>query len=120
MIDLIPKVLKWLVSALFFILAMKMLNLTMNGASWSLIIAIFSFGIIYWQYTSKSAMGKPVMLASIGVLICTAAAALYLPAWLPFFPSGFFPFNGGFFMDWGGLTVLLGGPVMAWVFDKYD
>jgi len=84
-----------------------------NGHPGPLILALFSFGIVYWQYKSRSEIPWQVAVASVAILAVAGAAALFLPVAL-------FPFNAGFFPAWCGWSLLIGIPAIAWTYWNYD
>jgi len=113
--DIFPKVLKWCVSAFFLIWGIGFLVMVKQYDHMGpFILALFSFGIVYWQYKSRADIPKEVMLASLGVLVVAGLAALYLPE------VRFPPFNFGFFGTWSGWALVIGVPVISWTYHEFD
>lgn len=114
MSGLVPKILKWYTSAFFLIWGLGFLVMVkQHDHVGPLILAMFSFGIVYWQFKSRSDLSRQVIIASIMVLLAAAGASYY--AYLDTFP-----FNQGFFAAWAAWTLLLGTPVIGWTYWKYD
>lgn len=112
--ELFPKVLKWDISAFFFILGIYFLALVEQGGHVGpLILALFSFGIVYWQYKKSDKMPWQVALASALVLAASWAAARYISLDYGVFGFGFYP-------AWTAWTIFLGTPVIAFAHQKYS
>lgn len=112
-VDLFTKTLKWSVSAFFLILALLFLDMVRtSGNIEPIILAIFSFGIVYWLYRSANEIPWQIGAASLVILTLTAGVALYVP-------FDHFPFNVNFYLAWASWTVALGAPVIAILYRKY-
>lgn len=112
--ELLPKVLKWMLSVFFLILGVSFLyRVHENGHPGPLILAVFSFGLVYWQYKSVKDIPKQVAIATALVMVAGGIAGYYVPL-------NEFPFNFGFFIDWAACSLIAGTPVIAWAYNKYD
>lgn len=113
MASLIPKVIKWCVSAFFLIWGVGFLVMVKQlDHIGPLILAMFSFGIVYWQYKSRNEIPREVAIASLAVVALAGAAS-----WFLFIDA--FPFNQSFFAAWSAWTLLIGIPVIGWTYWKY-
>lgn len=110
--ELFPKVLKWNISALFLILGLYFIFLVDRGGHIGpLILAIFSFGIVYWLYKT-SGFSRQTAAVSALVLVASWAAARYLAL-----DGGIF--SMGFYADWIVWNLLLGTPSMTFAYLKF-
>ena len=112
--DLLPRLVKWVLSILFLIAGLKMIHMAIEGQAWAFMPGLLCLGLVYWQYNGRDDIPKQIMLVTVFVLAVAGAAAFYVPA-LPFFP-----FSGGAFMAWAGWSMALGLPVVGWAFKKFD
>ncbi|PJB69236.1 MAG: hypothetical protein CO093_10905 [Alphaproteobacteria bacterium CG_4_9_14_3_um_filter_47_13] len=113
-LNLFPKVIKWCFSTLFLMLGILFLAMTKEGGTpGPIILALFSFGAVYWMYKSVSDIPKQVAFATVAIYGAGAAAAMYIPL-------DHFPLNTNFFIAWLCWSLMIGTPVIAFVYHKYD
>lgn len=111
--ELFPKVLKWALSAFFLIMGLSFLiSVQQTGHPGPIILAIFSFGIVFWLYRSASEVPWQVAIASLLIFAAAAGAALYIPVYS-------FPFNINFFLAWAAWSLIIGIPAIALAYRKY-
>lgn len=112
--ELFPKILKWVISIFFLILGMSFLAMVENsGNPGPLILAVFSFGVVYWLYKSVNEIPKQVALTTLAILLITAGCAYFVVI-------NSFPFNMGFYTAWSAWAIMLGVPIITLTYWKYS
>lgn len=111
--DIFPKVMKWYVSAFCTIWGIAFLKLVNEGMIEALILAMFCFGMVYWQYKSRSEFPKPVLIATVITAALTVTCTMYIGI-------DAFPFNLGFFPALSGWAFVIGVPAATWAYIKAD
>jgi hypothetical protein len=116
MSDIFAKVIKWCISTTFAITGWGCLILARDYDSIKpVFISVVSFGVVYWLYEwGKKDISKPRIVITVLVFIAALAAALYVQIDNVFF------YYGNIYYTWWVWCMIIGIPVMAVSYKKYD
>jgi hypothetical protein len=86
-------------------------NVSATNDMTSLGVAILCFGIVFWLSKSTYQNSKKVMMYTVAIIAGTGVLAWFFVADLLYYFTGF-----GFYCAWELCALLIGTPVMAYVF----
>ena len=107
--------LKWLISVSFFILGVFSLRWAMADNTVSpMFVVVFSFGIVYWMSKTTYEASKKLFLTGLGVVLVAGLASRWI-VW-PYITLDLYGL--GYYMTWELCTLVVGIPVMGYLFWK--